>query len=127
MTTNKLILTFVVLAGVLFGLVHMENQKENKLFVIATVDVYHHIAHDEPGPIPKETAPVINTVQPKKETKPVAKTQVNPKRITKKGFEDNQHIQDLVNHAYKIGGRDFLLTLEGENGLWQRDRKSGLV
>lgn len=59
----------------------------------------------------------------------------DPKRITKSKFrkhgvwyfwpEDPK--QDLINYAYKKGGRDFLLTLNGENGIWQWDKKSDMV
>ena len=142
MTTSKIGLILLSLIGLLFWIMYIESEKDKKLFVIATVN--RPIIQGVSGSIPivtitthrKNTAPVVPTIQTKKQTKAVtkstvkevvAKPPVNPKRITKKGFEDNQHIQDLVNHAYKIGGRDFLLTVEGENGLWQRDRKSGLV
>lgn len=128
--------------GVLFGLLHIQKQKDNKVYVIATVDVYHHMVDDRQPDIQKggeekpalvqqahaESQPVQKAPQPviaKKEV--VAPAPKDPQRITKKWFEDNKHMQDLVNYAYKIGGKDFLLTLEGENGLWKWDRKSGMV
>lgn len=140
MTNSKLILIILILAWVLFGLLHIEKQKDNKLYVIATVDVYHHIANDEPvietvpeDPKPQplvqqahaESKPVQKPVVSKKET--VAQAPANPSRITKKWFESNKEMQDLVNYAYQKGWLDFLLTLEGENGLWKWDRKSGMV
>lgn len=145
MTNNKLIFVIVLLTGVLFGLLHIQKQNDNKIYVIATVDVYHHIAQDPvetpkietvsqplvqqahaeqapaPKPAPKKPQPVVA----KKET--VAPPPKDPQKIIKKWWDKNHEIQDLVNYAYKIGGKDFLLTLEGENGLWKWDRKSSIV
>lgn len=136
MTNSKLILIILILAWVLFGLLHIEKQKDNKMYVIATVDVYHHIAKDEPviETVPEDPKPQPLIQQAHAESKPVvskketvAQPPKNPQRITKKWFESNKEMQDLVNYAYKIGGKDFLLTMEWENGLWKWDRKSGLV
>ena len=78
------------------GLLHIQKQKDNKVYVIATVDVYHHIAQD-----PVET-PKVETIEkplvqvahaeqskPKKTQPIVSKKEIvapapkDPQRITK--------------------------------------------
>ena len=65
--------------------------------------------------------------QPKQVEKVETEKPQNQTRIVRKGFEDNEEIQNLVNYAYSLWGKDFLLTLEWENGLWKWNRKSTLV
>jgi hypothetical protein len=42
-------------------------------------------------------------------------------------FPENDERQKLVKYAYKIGGKDFLLTILAENSTMQIDRKSIIV
>lgn len=102
MTNSKLTVIIILMIGVLFGLLHIQKQKDNKVYVIATVDVYHHIAQDPvetlkietvsqplvqqahaeqapaPKPAPKKPQPVVA----KKET--VAPPPKDPQKIIKK-------------------------------------------
>lgn len=82
----------------LFGLLHIQKQKDNKVYVIATVDVYHHIVQDEKPEVQQivdepqaqpviqqahaESKPAQKPVVSKKET--VAQPPKDPQRITKK-------------------------------------------
>jgi|GEM_PF-6608935 len=49
------------------------------------------------------------------------------RKVFHTGYPENSHVQELAEYAYTLGGEDFLLTLEGENGRWEWDRKSELV
>lgn len=48
-------------------------------------------------------------------------------KIYKKYFEKEDPRQDLINYTYKVGWKDFLLTLDGENWSWTANRKSNIV
>lgn len=139
---NKYTLSIAVLVIIYFSLDYLPKNNEKPL-VVATIDVVQStkpvpevITPEiqklekpiEVKPTPKPASPKVATPKPivsKKET--VAPAPTNPHRITKKGWPTNDPIQDIVNYAYKKGGKDFLLTLEGENGLWKWDRRSGIV
>ncbi len=45
--------------------------------------------------------------------------------MTKVGASEG--VQKIVDYAFQLGGKDFVLTLEAENGLWKSDRKSDKV
>lgn len=154
MKVNKYIIIIVVLLIILFTLDHVQSQQEKeKVLVVATIDTaqaskpeikqpeIQAIQSDpimEELPKPKEQPAKNPVVTKKKEPVKVEKptsAPINPQKIYKKSFWMNwKHmftkddpIQDVINYAYKKGGKDFLLTLEGENGLWKWDRKSGIV
>lgn len=129
---------------------HVQSQQQKqKVYVVATVDVtVHHeitinetpkeIQHDEimeELPKPKDQPKKVQTVvaskkvekqQPKKQD-PVKEEKKTNEKIYKKWWAKDHEIQNLVNYAYQKGGKDFLLTLEWENGLWKWDRKSAIV
>lgn len=133
---NKYTLSIAVLVIIYFSLDYLPKSNEKPL-VVATIDVVQATKAPEiqqpekpieEKPTPKPASPKVAIPKPivsKKET--VAPAPTNPQRITKKGWPTNDPIQDIVNYAYKKGGKDFLLTLEGENGLWKWDRRSGVV
>lgn len=61
------------------------------------------------------------------EVKEIQKEEAEEIKIYKKYFEKEDPRQDLINYAYKVGWKDFLLTLDGENWLWTANRKSNII
>lgn len=61
------------------------------------------------------------------EVKETQKEELEEIKIYKKHFEKEDPRQDLINYAYKVGWKDFLLTLDGENWLWTTNRKSNII
>lgn len=61
--------------------------------------------------------------QPEKKEKAVAKEN----KVLKLEWPETDPRQDLINYAYNLGWKDFVLTLEGENGLWTVDRRSMMI
>jgi len=131
----------MVLVIIYFSLDYLPKSDEKPL-VVATIDTVPAIKEAtkiapeiqpiekpiEVKPSPKPATPKVSAPKPvvsKKET--VAPPPKDPQRIIKKGWPATDEIQNIVNYAYKKGGKDFLLTLEWENGLWKWDRRSGVV
>lgn len=139
---NKYTLTILALLCIL-AILEVQDKPKEFTFDVATLDTPKLVKNDpvievvEAKPVqsdkvpvqPKKTAPAVkkqsNPVVSKKET--VAPPPKDPQRIIKKGWPATDEIQNIVNYAYKKGGKDFLLTLEWENGLWKWDRRSGVV
>ena len=150
MSKNNFFIIFMILASVWMILDLAEGGKVTKEIDHVVVSNVHAdvstetimiktptvIEAPKPTPAPPAPKPVA---QPAKKTTieavKITPSPTDPKRITKSKFrkhgvwyfspEDPK--QDLINYAYKKGGRDFLLTLNGENGIWQWDRKSDRV
>jgi len=147
MSKNNFFMIFMILASVWMILDLAEGGKVTKeidhvvvsnvhadvLLPTTTIQTLTVIEVPKPAPAPKPVAQPVKkpaVVAVKAPTPPA-----DPKRITKskfrqKGvwhFSPEDPKQDLINYAYKKGGRDFLLTLNGENGIWQWDRKSDRV
>ena len=59
--------------------------------------------------------------------KKVEKIEVKNKKIAHKGWSIDDERQDWLNYAYKLWGKDFVLTLLAENGTMSIDRKSGSI
>ncbi len=129
---NKYTITIVCLVVLFFVLDYIPRNTQKQL-VVAMIDMQKV---STPVPVVKNTVLVKKDIvsPPIKKAKvsnvakiPLPQPPNNPQRIQKKGWSKNDEIQNLVNYAYKKGGKDFLLTLEGENGLWKWDRKSMIV
>lgn len=129
----------MALIWVSLWLFYIEKRKDQKVYIIAHVDVFHHkvdapetgsleIVQEKPNPVvsKKETIEkptVVATIDKATPPKPIDPT----KRIIKKEWHVDDERQDFINYAYQKWWQDFLLTIEGENGLWKWDRKSMIV
>lgn len=146
MHKNNFFIVFMILASVWMCLDLAEGWETTKNLHLSST-VYWDSVDLAPETV-KPKAPVITTTAPIVEKKPavavakidkkvevIAPVPVSVNRITKKKyrlygvwyFSPEDPKQDLINYAYKKGGRDFLLTLNGENGTWSWDRKSDRV
>lgn len=148
MSKNNFFMIFMILASVWMLLDLAEGGKVTKeIDHVVVAKVYGDVP--TPPTTTVKTPTVIEAPKPKPTPKPVAQPAkkpavspvkitpppTDPQRITKSKFKQRgvwyfspeDPKQDLINYAYKKGGRDFLLTLNGENGLWKWDRKSDRV
>lgn len=79
----------------------------------------------------EKTDPIVSNMEIVEKKKinnfiPEVKANENPK-VIKKEWQIDDPRQDLINYAYNKGWKDFVLTLEGENGLWTPDRRSMIL
>lgn len=71
--------------------------------------------------IPKEQAVV------EKQQTDTVKPSVSSDKILIKWYGEDEEIQKIVNYAYQLWWETFVLTLNGENWLRQRDRRSVVI